>query len=324
MCLSVLYYIVLYCTDSTKYCSLQLQNIILNLNYFVYSADQSVLTKARIRFLWMLKSPQSYITPVLIIWNWTIMIFCVILATRILHFKIIIGLKNNNLYDNYLENSKIKLNLYLSLRWNQNGWNSVYSLYIQIPISLFLVGPDSDCLCRTQWPCWYCETAHRKRGNCRGSKWGKLVCYPISVSISLCSHFVFASCLSCIYLTHSHSLSPFLTRFLSLSTSTYLFSSISIYRSPSVLSLSVATSLSLPLSPSLLLSFLSFFDLTSISPSFIGPGCSVEYLILLDVNHLTNAVILWHFIIRFFELEVFGLNACCPARTCRNCTTISW
>ena len=55
----------------------------------------------------------------------------------------------------------------------------------------------------------------------------------------------------------------------------------------------------------------------------IGPGCSVEYLILLDVNHLTNAVILWHFIIRFFELEIFGLNACCPARTCRNCTTIS-
>ena len=67
MCLSVLYYIVLYCTVSTKYCSLQLQNIILNLNYFVYSADESVLTKARIRFLWMLKSPQSYINHVLII-----------------------------------------------------------------------------------------------------------------------------------------------------------------------------------------------------------------------------------------------------------------
>ena len=37
------------------------------------------------------------------------MIFCVILATRILHLTIIIGLKSqdNHLYDNYLENSKM-------------------------------------------------------------------------------------------------------------------------------------------------------------------------------------------------------------------------
>ena len=117
------------------------------------------------------------------------------------------------------------------------------------------------------------------------------------------------------YISYSFALSPSFSHSISLSINIDL--SIFIYLNlPITLFFSLCCHLSV--TPSLYLSCFPFFPSLILRLSLqvcIGPGCSVEHLILLDVNHLTNAVILWHFIIRFLELEIFGLNACCPART---------